>query len=186
MDDNSSPDPDNTETEPTNSTFIPDKIETRGRDSQYSQHIAEIVCSRIAQGETLDKICSEPNIPSKATIMNWLFGYRGGDNEIKQDFVDAYSRARKAQVEAWADKSISMAMDASGSQANLLRVQIDTIKWFASKLNPYKYGEHKTLDISGGINLSVAPISKQLPQGQARIDHKSDRKPKRIGGGNEG
>lgn len=43
-----------------------------GRRSAYSNVLADKICSRIAEGESLRAICLGKGMPSKATVMRWL------------------------------------------------------------------------------------------------------------------
>jgi hypothetical protein len=39
----------------------------RGRPSAYSDKIAEAICDRLVDGESLSAICADPGMPGKAT-----------------------------------------------------------------------------------------------------------------------
>lgn len=43
-----------------------------GRRSTYSDALANEICDRIANGESLRAICGGKGMPSKATVMRWL------------------------------------------------------------------------------------------------------------------
>jgi len=131
----------------------------QGRPSNYSAEIANEICRRIALGETLNKICQDPNVPHKGTVLDWMFGYSSESN-IKTTFNDQYTRARRAQIDAWVDEGYDKAMSADASHSNLLRVQLDWIKWIASKIIPKVYGDLQQIDVSGGVELSIAPVAK--------------------------
>ena len=66
----------------------------KGRPSDYSEQIAEIICSRIGDGESLRHICANGDMPSKTSVMRWL--------EANKEFRDQYARARELQAEHWA------------------------------------------------------------------------------------
>ena len=44
----------------------------RGRPSAYSEKIAEAICDRLVDRESLRAICADPGMPSKATVFRWL------------------------------------------------------------------------------------------------------------------
>ena len=123
------------------------------RPSLFSDKIATEICERLALGESLRQICSDDEMPSKSTVMRWLF------EEDKKAFQDQYAKAREALMEHWAEEIIDIADDATndymdrkqkdGSIEQVLnsewitrsRLRVDTRKWLMSKLAPKKYGE---------------------------------------------
>jgi hypothetical protein len=40
----------------------------RGRSPGYTTEIAETICNRLVDGESLRAICADPAMPSKATV----------------------------------------------------------------------------------------------------------------------
>jgi len=40
----------------------------RGRPSLYTPEFGEAVCSRIAQGQSLMRVCGDPNMPGYSTV----------------------------------------------------------------------------------------------------------------------
>ena len=110
-----------------------------GRPSVFTQELADNICSRLANGESLRAICNserDESIPSIGTILRWV-----GENE---DFQKQYARAREIQAETHADDIVSIAdgplMDDSVKTARD-RLRVDARKWVASKLLPKKYGD---------------------------------------------
>lgn len=129
-----------------------------GRPTDYNETIANSICERLADGESLRAICSGDGMPSRASVFRWLGSH--------QEFRDQYARARDEQAEAFADEIVSisdeadvttkvdgedvtLALDATGIARNRLR--IDARKWVASKLKPKKYGEN--VNLSGHVTL---------------------------------
>lgn len=120
-----------------------------GRPTDYCQEIADRICERIADGESLRAICREENMPNKSSVFRWL--------SIHSEFSDQYARAKDEQAEGFADELASIAdeqdyepvvvdgvplqvkFDSTAVARNRLR--IDTRKWVASKLKPKKYGD---------------------------------------------
>jgi hypothetical protein len=74
-----------------------------GRPSDYSREIAQVICRRLGNGESLRQICVSPGMPGKTTIMKWL--------ESNLDFRGQYARARELQAEHWAEEIIEIADD---------------------------------------------------------------------------
>jgi hypothetical protein len=43
-----------------------------GRTSGYDIEIAETICERLLNGESLRAICTDPAMPARATVFRWL------------------------------------------------------------------------------------------------------------------
>jgi hypothetical protein len=106
-----------------------------GRPSIYSDKLAEDICERLANGESMVQICQSEGMPGLRTVMRWA-----ADNP---DFGTEYAWAREAQAEVM-DHYIYTAALAAGEDPAAARVKIDAYKWRAAKLAPKRYGD-KTL-----------------------------------------
>ena len=130
-------------------------METRGRPSKFSQEIADLVCERMAKGETLRSVCREiqkedPGFPDCTTIRSWAL------NDIN-GFYQQYAQAREMGLDAMAEDLLDYAATPSENAETIIRpsgVQItrkdaidrsrlvvDTKKWYLSKIAPKKWGE---------------------------------------------
>lgn len=111
-----------------------------GRPALNWEAVADTICERIAQGESLRGICADKGMPSITTVHKWL---------IEQpEFAKQYVRAREEQAEFYADQIVSIADEAIADPAYVAkaRLQIDARKWKASKLAPKKYGDKLEVD----------------------------------------
>lgn len=125
--------------------------------STYTEEAADIICERIANGESLKAICEEEGQPSKSTVFKWL-----SENDA---FSDKYARAREAQADALFDDILTIADDGrndwmerkdaedenmgwreNGEALRRSQLRIDARKWMAGKLRPKKYGEKLDID----------------------------------------
>jgi hypothetical protein len=127
-----------------------------GRPSDYTQEMADLICEKLCEGESLRAICLQDDMPSRSTVFKWL-----NDN---QDFSDQYARAKEEQAEALADDIISIA-DGKGDDLLLTseinqrdKLRVDARKWVASKLKPKKYGDKVQNEITGDLNVQVSKI----------------------------
>ncbi|MFN6267157.1 MAG: hypothetical protein ACK45D_13070 [Alphaproteobacteria bacterium] len=102
-----------------------------GRPSSFTQAIADEICERLAEGESLRTICNDDDMPGRSTVNRWL-----AENEA---FRDQYARARDVQADLYAERIVDDAMVAT--DAGLGRLRMDALKWAASKLAPKKYGD---------------------------------------------
>lgn len=137
-----------------------------GRPSKFAQALAEKICERLSDGESLRTICKSDGMPSKTTVMRWL-----ADEELSA-FRDQYARAREAQADRYAEEVIEIADEdcafvkrgsISGDESDAAevevafdsaavarnRLRVDARKWYASKLAPKKYGDKIQQEVSG-------------------------------------
>src|SRR6185503_4878777 len=75
----------------------------RGRPSKFSKAIADEICRRLADGESLRTICAEDAMPDKDTVRRWL------RDEVSADFHAQYARAREEQADSLAEEAIDAA-----------------------------------------------------------------------------
>ena len=127
-----------------------------GRPSAYSERLADKICSRIADGESVRSICADKGMPSKSMVFRWL-----GKHET---FRDQYVRAKEAQAEHMADEILDIVDDGSndwmerkrpdGSTEMVLnsehiqrsKLRTDARKWLLSKMLPKKYGDRQEIE----------------------------------------
>lgn len=102
---------------------------------EYSQELADEICDRIANGESLRSIVGDENMPASSSIFKWLGEHKS--------FAEQYARARETQADVIADEVLLIADTEIDSQK--ARVRIDARKWYAGKLQPKKYGEKLNL-----------------------------------------
>lgn len=142
---------------------------TIGRPTDFTPELAELICERIADGESLRAICRDDAMPCTASVKRWL--------RKNEEFRAQYAHAREEQAEAFLDEIIEIADDDSqdtsysdsGPKANTewisrSKLRVDTRKWAMSKLAPKKYGDK--LDVTSlGEKLPPAAQVYILPDG---------------------
>lgn len=137
-----------------------------GRPSKFTQELANNICERIANGESLRKICQDKGMPNKATVFRWQ-----NDNS---DFRDQYARACDERHDLHAEQIIEIADDPqTGIDAvsvSHAKLRVDARKWYLSKLAPKKYGEKVTQEITGagGAPVQVATMTSKEYEERAR------------------
>ena len=109
------------------------------RPSNFTQDVADHICDRLAEGESLRSICREPAFPNKSTVFRWL--------AANETFRDQYARARESQADAIADEILNIADEAE--DAAKARLQVDARKWLAGKLRPKIYGDKVSTEVTG-------------------------------------
>jgi len=136
------------------------KTKKAGRPSDFTQEMADLICERIADGDSLRSICDDENMPNKATVFRWL--------AASKEFSDQYAHARDAQADSLFDDILSIADTpmigekrkvkddggveiSTGDMIEHRRLQVDARKWMAGKLKPKKYGDKLDLNVAGRI-----------------------------------
>ena len=134
-----------------------------GRPSLYTEELAEAICSRLEQGESLNAICKDEGMPSESGVRRWACeDYKG--------FAAKYMRARELGYLRLADELLDIADNgrndwmmrrgeddagwvANGEHMQRSRLRVDTRKWLLSKMLPKVYGEKVEIDTpaDGGI-----------------------------------
>jgi hypothetical protein len=121
-----------------------------GRPSLFTPALAEAICDRLADGESLRTLCADPAMPDRATVLQWVRDDRGG-------FREQYRRARDDQAHTLAELAVEVALTATGPQAG--RLHFDALRWYAGKLLPKVYGERVEVEQTVRAVVSDEPMS---------------------------
>lgn len=131
------------------------------RPSGRTPEIVEAICLRLSHGETLQKICSDDDMPNYSTIWRW--------EQEDAEFCTLSAHAREIGTHYIADDCINIADNPAIEPADK-RVRIDTRLRLIGKWNSKKYGDSTTVkgDPENPLNL-VSIVSKigntrELPQ----------------------
>ena len=131
----------------------------QGGQSKYTDELADMICQRIQSGESLNAICSAPDMPHEATVRTWVADDRSG-------FATKYAQARFIGLDALAERTLAIAADQK-RDPNCRRVEVDAIKWFASKLRPDKYGDRSQVEMTGAggqpLSVEISFVSPKSP-----------------------
>ena len=117
-------------------------LESIGEDELFQQ---------IAQGKSLRKIMAEQKIGYKLWA-KWL--------DAKTGRRDRYAAAQLEAGHFYAERAVDTAQDADPATVNVARLQVDTDKWMASKLN----AQYDTRQRDVAINISVNDLHAQAAQ----------------------
>jgi len=137
---------------------------------EYSKELAIDICSRIAEGESLTKICQEKNMPSKGLFLKWVLKAESGDEKYIA-LRDQYARAMSVRTELMREEIMEIADDGTNDwmknekgedvlnheHVQRSKLRIDTRKWLMSKLEPKKYSEK--LQIGGSDALTPLQVT---------------------------
>lgn len=138
---------------------------TAGRPSDYTKELADNICARLSEGESLRSVCRDENMPDKSTVFRWL--------RLHKEFSDQYARAKEESADALFEELLEIADDGTndwmerqsadgttggwqvnGEALQRSRLRVDTRKWALSKLKPKKYGDRIETHHSGSIGLA--------------------------------
>lgn len=106
----------------------------------YSDEIADRICARLIEGESMRSICSAEGMPDRQTVVNWL-----ASGEYKE-FATKYALAREAQADYMDDLILDIAKGCTVETANADRVKLDALKWRAARLAPKRYADRQVYD----------------------------------------
>ena len=116
-----------------------------GRPSKYSQELADIICTRLACGESMRSVCLDKDMPAMPTVWRWI--------RERDEFRKQYDRAKHESADVHAEEMVDIADH--GEDVARDRLRIDTRKWVASKLKPKKYGDKASLDVDTGRDIKI-------------------------------
>jgi hypothetical protein len=121
------------------------------KPTEYHLGVGNEVCARLQNGEYLDVICSDADMPSRATVALWRRSvpafaqmYREAE-ELLADLL--FDQAQRVADETAQD---FIEIDGPGGKVitridheaiNRSRLRVDTLMKRAMKLNPLKYGD---------------------------------------------
>lgn len=130
-----------------------------GRPTDFTAEIADAICSRLVDGESLRSICRDDDMPGQTTVFRWL----ASNAPEFLAFREQYTLAREGQADALFDEMLDIADDGTNDyvekkrddgstyeafdseHVQRSRLRIDTRKWMAGKLKPKKYGDKTIL-----------------------------------------
>ena len=133
------------------------------RPTDFTQDLADAICARLAEGESLRSIGRDESMPVASTVHRWV--------QKNDAFCEQYTRARELQADTLADETLDIADDGqndwmernapgnagyefNGEAVARSRLRVDTRKWAAGKLNPKKYSDK--LQIAGDDKNPIA------------------------------
>lgn len=130
----------------------------QGRPSIFTKELADTICARLANGESLRTICYEKDMPDHSTVISWTLS-----NEL---FYNQYARAREIQAEVMFDEILEISDDGSNDLmtitkgnvsyntedrevTNRSKLRVDSRKWYLSKVLPKKFGDKVDVTSAG-------------------------------------
>lgn len=116
------------------------------------EKVFNTICKRIEKGESINEICKDNQLVTRATFYNWL----SEDSKTKdKQLIDKYARAKEIEADLMFDEIIEIADNSGKDKIDIGngvmgvnheaiqrdRLRVDARKWALSKKNPKKYGD---------------------------------------------
>jgi hypothetical protein len=113
-----------------------------GRPTTYTDALGQLICDRIARGETLEQITDADRMPDRTQVYDWI--------ATQPAFAHTYARAKSRQAEAIAEKAYGAAWAPDLAPQNVARARLrfDAGRWLAGKLDAMRWGDRSDLNIS--------------------------------------
>lgn len=111
-----------------------------GRPTDYNETVAAAICARIAEGNSLRKVCLADDMPAMSSVFLWLGKY--------PTFSDQYARACSDRREVRKEQLFDIPTDAD-IDPQRGRLLSDNIKWVLGKEEPKKYGDRQAIEHTG-------------------------------------
>lgn len=146
---------------PASGTKLPAKV---GRPRSVDRvAILKQVCRAISKGDSVQEACREAGIRA-ARLHEWT----------REDSVLAgmYARAREQQAHSLAERAIAVSREAFGRDTagvQAARLEVDTLKWYVSKIAPKLYGERLVVEDEGEKTIRVV-FEQAVPPGRQIAD----------------
>ena len=133
-----------------------------GAPSTFSEATADIICRRLAAGESLRTICRDSDMPDRTTVQRWIDTY--------DTFRIRYAHARNIGLDTLAEEILDIADRPSGTlesgatdsgDVQHRKLQVDARRWLLSKMAPKKYGDklEQTLQGPDGGSIKIDDAS---------------------------
>ena len=142
----------------------------------FSNELFDVICERIAEGESLRDICLDDEMPNRSTVFVWLKNVDG--------CADQYVHAREAQADKLFGEILNIAdcvqhdvtLDKDGKEIvnhDIIqrdRLRVDARKWMSGKLRPKVYGESSQVSLSGPDEGPIEVKSNNLDVAKAVVE----------------
>lgn len=145
------------------------------RPVSYTPELGIEICARLAEGESLSRICEDEGMPNKSTVVRWAA-------DINHPLAQQYARAREIGYQLLADEIIRISDTpvigektkisddgveiTKGDMIEHRRLQIDSRKWMLSKMLPKVYGDRVQVDQTIGFSGEFEKFMRELKGGQ--------------------
>lgn len=140
----------------------------------FDKDIATEICSRLAEGESLRGICTDPHMPAESTVRAWA-------KDDIEGFAAQYARARELGYERLAEEILHIADTPlegttitskewgeerkTGDMIEHRKLQVDARKWMLAKMLPKVYGDKQQIEHSGAVDIAAGLLAARKRSG---------------------
>lgn len=139
-----------------------------GRPTLYTTELRDLICARLAEGESLNGICRDEGMPAESTVRGWSL-------DPEHPISARYARAREVGYHKMFDELLDIADDSrndfveratkSGDPIRVTdeeaisraRLRVDTRKWMLAKALPKVYGDKLSAELTGAGGTPLMP-----------------------------
>ena len=156
----------------------------QGRPLTYTAEIADEVCERLANGESLRSICSDDHLPPESTVRRWAVHDEGG-------FAAHYAQAREIGYARLAEDILDISdngtndwierndpnnagYEANGEHIQRSRLRVESRKWLLSKCLPKIYGDRIETHHTGEVRTRASEDDGVLARAVVRLLNMAD------------
>ena len=141
--------------------------------SAYTDRVAAELCSRVAAGKSVTRVCREEGMPCLTTVTNWA--------KERPEFAEMLKAAKEMYAEFLVDEALEIVDDTDddiietprGPLPNSAAIQRAALRskmrqWIAAKYKPQQFGDK--LEIEGGNAVQVVQVFAIPDNGRGEID----------------
>lgn len=122
----------------------------RVRSTKYTPELGAEICERLADGESLEAICSDAHMPSEAAVRSWSL-------DPEHPICERYAAARRVGYMRMADEILAIADDTE-RDAVQARLAVDTRKWLLCKCLPKVFGDKIVQEHTGKDGAAIQQV----------------------------
>jgi hypothetical protein len=141
----------------------------RGNPTVYTPEKAEIIIDALKNGIGVNEACRLAGVP-RGTLMEWVTHNREG-------FAELYANARDLYLDLMADELLRLTDECPPEPGFVAktRLQVDTRKWYLSKLAPKRYSDRIDVTTNGKDIPAAIQVLAYLPNnGRSQADEAPD------------
>jgi hypothetical protein len=138
-----------------------------GRPSSFTPELGHEICERLAEGESLLRMCEDDHMPWSRTVRRWMLG-QGIPEKYYEEFSQNYAKARLSYEDCVFEKLDSMPLDVK-LDPQRAKIWSENTKWSLKNMNRAKFSDRQDLGISGvpgappvttsNVNINLANLS---------------------------